>query len=192
MVNYEAGLLIDALRQTLFSFAPQPLNLSGESSVEHHLEPLRERTSKILSKIDEIQPRVEIFSAISRLNSESKKEGDTIVGDKYEVKQAGVVGPHAHVHDATFSQTQVSSGIDLKKLCEELSRVRTKMQEGVGPAASAEQQAEIGHLASAEIEAKKGNGQGVVEFLKKAGKWTVETATAIGAGLAVEVIKKGL
>ena len=85
---------------------------------------------------------------------------------------------------------EVRSDNEVSRLAEELSMLRAYMQNQVGSTPSAEQQAEIGHVAAAEIEATKGNKKGIMKTLKAAGKWTFKSATEIGTDLLSEVIKK--
>jgi hypothetical protein len=40
--------------------------------------------------------------------------------------------------------------------------------------------AAIGAIASAEIEARKGNGEKTLQYLARAGEWSFDTATQIG------------
>ena len=51
-------------------------------------------------------------------------------------------------------------------------------------ATTAEQQVAIGAVAAAEIEAKQNNGPQALEYLSKAGKWTLDTTTKIGVVVA--------
>jgi hypothetical protein len=88
------------------------------------------------------------------------------------------------------NQNELGPDVDLTKLSEDLARVRLKLQEQAAQTITAEQQAEIGQVASAEIAAKKGDRKGVVQFLKTSGKWAFDAATEIGTDLAAEVIKK--
>lgn len=185
----ELGSLIDALRQALYGLGPQPPTMNYEFEVESELKPLLTRFNKLLASISNMQPRPAIYEAVARLNSASSKTEEVTMGDKYEISgQAWAVGPHAHVHDINFNQlwNQTSASLDLKKLGEDLSRLRTAMLEEAG---GAEQYATIGVVASAEIEAQKGNGPRVLELLSKAGKWALDTASKIGADLAVAALK---
>jgi hypothetical protein len=139
---------------------------------------------------------------VSRLERYSDWFGFTIVniqeahhvGDTYNVPgQAGAVGPNVHAHDMTFNQITTPSGqtIDLAQLAEQLSILRSKMKEQA--AASGQDQDEVvGAIASAEKAAKQGKRSEVLESLAKAGKWALEVATSIGAGLAVEAIKAAM
>jgi hypothetical protein len=114
---------------------------------------------------------------------------ELIMGDKYEVHgQAGAVGPQPHVHDVTFAQIwdQGSQTIDLTKLAEELSTLRQAMlKESTRP----EHYAEVGAVASAEIEAKNGHGPQVLQYLSKGGKWAIDIASKIGVEMAVAALK---
>jgi hypothetical protein len=119
----------------------------------------------------------------------SSGKHELIMGDKYEVHgQAGAVGPQPHVHDMTFVQIwdQGRQSIDLTKLAEELSTLRQAMlKEAAGP----EHHAEVGAVASAEIEAKNGHGPQVLQYLSMAGKWAFDIASKIGAEMAVAALK---
>src|SRR5262245_57871120 len=56
---------------------------------------------------------------------------EVVMGDKYSVSgQAGAVGPQAHAHDMTFTQTwnQLESKVDLARLADELQRLRQAME----------------------------------------------------------------
>jgi len=112
-------------------------------------------------------------------------------GDTYNVGQAGAVGPNSHAHDIVFNQSgqQFSDNIDLAKLAQELSVLRGELKKN---ATTPEQDLAVGAVASAEIEAQKGNGQKVMEYLFQAGKWAFDTATKIGITLAAEALKQSL
>lgn len=141
---------------------------------------------KSLKKIKN-QPFVQgqfVSSYITQINI----KGDLNMGDSYHAGQAGAQGPNAHAHDITFNQiwSQNKNDIDLNQLSDQLSNLRTELGR---QASSPEQFAEIGHIANAEIEAKSGNGPKVMEFLSKVGKWSFDTATALGVAVAANAIK---
>jgi hypothetical protein len=81
------------------------------------------------------------------------------------------------------------NAVDLPKLAGELERLRTELAPS---AKTSEHFAEIGAIASAEMEAQKGNGEKAVEALSKTGKWSLGVAEKIGVGLATAVIKTSL
>lgn len=127
---------------------------------------------------------------IKRQNS-SKINLEVTMGDKYEVGQAGVVGPHGHAHDMTFNQIWQKSAdkIDLPELASQLATLRNALHP---IASSAEEIAEVGNIASAEQQAKNGNGPKVLEFLAKTGKWSLNIAEKIGVALVAAAIKTAL
>lgn len=118
-------------------------------------------------------------------------KGDIVMGDKYEIGQAGAVGPGAHAHDMTFNQiwNQVGGDIDLPHLAEELVALRQEMKK---EATEPEHDIAIGAIATAEQMAKTGDGPKTLATLKTAGKWALGVAEKIGVGLAVAAIKSSL
>jgi len=113
------------------------------------------------------------------------------MGDKYIAGQVGAQGPGAHAHDMTFNQLWSQSGqsIDLQALAIELSTLRPHLrQEAVEP----EHDVAVGAVANAEVAAKEGNGPKTLEFLSKAGQWTLDNATKIGVGIATAALKTAL
>jgi hypothetical protein len=117
-------------------------------------------------------------------------EGD-VMRDKYEAGQAGAQGPLAHAHDMTFNQIwdHAEENIDLRILAEELEKLRHELRNS---ATSPEDDAKIGAIASAELEAKKGDGPKALSALAKAGKWAFDAATQIGVQVAAEALKLAL
>jgi hypothetical protein len=113
---------------------------------------------------------------------------EVVMGDKYEAGQVGALGPNAHAHDMTFNQiwNQSKEALDLKSLVGELQMLRDEMQK---EAKAPEQFVELGSIATAEIEAKNGNGPKALAALAKAGKWTLDVAEKVGVGVAVAAIK---
>lgn len=113
---------------------------------------------------------------------------EIIMGDKYESGQVGAQGPHAHAHDMTFNQvwSQAKHEIDLLVLAKELNALRSEMQK---TAKDAEDFAEIGIIANAEIEAQNSAGAKTLSVLSKAGNWTLKVAEKIGVGVATAAIK---
>lgn len=112
------------------------------------------------------------------------------LGDRYEAGQVVTQGPNPHAHDITltFNQlwNQTKGNIDLQALSNELKTLRDELQKS---AKSAEEFAEIGAIASAEIEAQKGDGPQTLSTLAKTGKWALNVAEKIGIGVASAAIK---
>ena len=113
------------------------------------------------------------------------------MGDIYYAGQVGAQGPNAHAENITFNQiwNQNQDKFDIEKLENELSRLRSVLK---NEAETPEQLSELGSVANAEIEAKKGNGPKVVEWLSKTGKWTFGVAEKIGVNIASAAIKSSL
>jgi hypothetical protein len=91
------------------------------------------------------------------------------MGDRYEAGQVGALGPYAHAHDMTFNQiwNQAKKNIDLSTLSKELKTLREELQK---TAKEAEEFAEIGAVANAEMEAQRGDGPKALSALAKTGK----------------------
>lgn len=107
-----------------------------------------------------------------------------------------VEGDHAHVHDINFSElwNQQNNSINLQSLSNELRTLREEMaREAMKPGTNqAHHFAEIAAVAAAEEEASSGKGAKALEYLSKAGQWTLEVASKIGVPIAIEAIKKSI
>lgn len=90
-----------------------------------------------------------------------------------------------------FSQTWMGlqESLDLSALAQELEALRSHLRSAP---ASAENDAAIGAIASAETEARRGDGPMVLEYLSKAGKWVLGAAKDIGAEVAAAALKSAL
>jgi hypothetical protein len=164
-------LLISAERRAL-------LEESQRLQVEHTLRYLKEELFPTL--LGSGQPKYLISIG-----------GEHTRGDKYIAGQVGAQGPGAHAHDMTFNQLWSQSGhsIDLQALAMELTTLRRHLrQEAVEP----EHDIAIGAVANAEVAAKEGNGPRTLEWLGKAGKWTLDNAVKIGVGVATAALKTAL
>ncbi|WBB48448.1 hypothetical protein O3597_25760 [Verrucosispora sp. WMMA2044] len=114
---------------------------------------------------------------------------EVIMGDRYHVQgQPGAVGPNSHVHDVTFVQlwNQQGDKLDLPSLAEELAQLRVTLRE---QATTPEDDQVVADIGQAELAARQGDGAGAFRHLKAAGKWALDTATAIGAAVAAEAVK---
>jgi len=117
---------------------------------------------------------------------------EVIMGDQYNIPgQAGAVGPQAHAHDITFTQTwnQLKESVDLDKLAEELRQLRVAMEES---ASEPGHRMATGAIAAAEESARQKDGPKVIEYLKSGGKWALGVAEKIGVGVATVAIKGAL
>ena len=111
--------------------------------------------------------------------------------DQYKTGQAGAVGPGSQAQHMNFNQiwNEAGSTLPLPSLAEELSKLREALLQS---AKEPEQYSAIGAIASAETEAKKGDGPKALKYLSKAGKWTLDIAAKIGTTVAAAAIKESL
>jgi len=199
-LNHESSLLIEAFRDALQELHEdlqrRPLSHAEGLALEEQLEPFREAVQELRSRVvspDRPEPRPAIFEAMQKLQGGPKTiVKEIIMGDKNtNYGQAGAVGRNAHVHDVNFTQVwaQKSKDLDLPRLAQELQDLRKQM---ANKAETAEQYSAISAVASAEEQAKKNQGPGVLEYLSKAGKWALDVATDIGKSVAVEALKSSL
>jgi hypothetical protein len=116
---------------------------------------------------------------------------EMIMGDQYKAGQAGALGPGAHAQDMNFQQiwNDKSNDLDLGKLAKELSSLRCAMKK---ESVTLEHDRAVGEIAAAEEAASKGEGIMVLRRLAAAGKWALDVATQIRAGLVVEVLRSSL
>ena len=112
--------------------------------------------------------------------------------DTYNIPgQAAAVGPGAQATGNIFHQAwqQHQAEFDLKTLASELSQLRAAMK---GEGTEAEHDAATGEVAKAEAAAKSGDGSGMLQHLKAAGKWAYGIAEKIGVAIAAKAIGKAL
>jgi hypothetical protein len=116
---------------------------------------------------------------------------EVIMGDKYEAGQVGAQGPGAQAHNMTFQQVwnQGQGDIDLPHLAADLVKLRSAMK---AEATLPEHDTAVGAVAAAETAAKQGDGPTVIQHLKSAGKWALDTATKIGTTVASAALKASL
>ena len=113
------------------------------------------------------------------------------VGDVFITHQAGAVGPNARAQEISLEQreTLISKQIDLRALAQELDalyQVAKRQEDWQG------KQEELASLADAAKAASAGDGIGVVEHLRKAGRWTFDLANGVGSSVAATAISKAI
>ena len=117
---------------------------------------------------------------------------EVVMGDQNNVfGQAGIVGRNARAHDMSFQQlwNKASNEIDLPTLALELRGLRQSLTEA---ASNPEHQVAIGQVEAAAQAANSGDGPKALEYLKAAGKWTFDTASKVGIGVAIAAAKTHL
>lgn len=115
----------------------------------------------------------------------------TMSNDRYEVGQAGAVGPGSQASNITFNQiwNKTEGKIDVQQLAVELTALRTAL---AGQASAPDHYVAVGEVAAAEKAAATGDGPGALQHLKKAGNWVWDVATKIGIGVATAAAKSAL
>ncbi|MFV9677636.1 MAG: hypothetical protein ACNYVW_08305 [Methanosarcinales archaeon] len=111
--------------------------------------------------------------------------------DQINVEKGMVISRSPGVHDINFNQlwNEIKDKIDLSALTKELVELRSKLKD---EATEPEHDMSIGAIASAERSAKEGNGPKALEYLSKAGRWTLDKATKISVPVATAALKAAL
>ena len=124
-------------------------------------------------------------------NPNSKIYYITIMGDNYNVNQAGAVGPNSSSSNDTFIQQNNSlpDNYDYEKLYNELLTLKTNLSK---EATLPEHFQAVSEIARAEIAAKEKNGSSVLKHLKSAGSWVMDFASKVGASVVTDLIKSNL
>lgn len=143
------------------------------------------------NRLDHVVSQHNSGNHLTQFNLTINNEGGITMGDKYLTNQAGAVGPGAQAQHINFSQTwlQIQSQTDTGQLASELGRLREHL---LSQASSPDETIEVGMIANAEKEARSGNGPKALEYLSKAGKWSLGVAEKIGVGVAVAAIKAAI
>lgn len=128
---------------------------------------------------------------ISSPNTVLSSSGEAIVMRDNYTENTGIMGPHASAHDVSITQwKQVASNVDLPLLAQELEQVMNEMKRTAGE--EPDQYQSIAAIAGAKNSAKSNDGPAAMNHLREAGKWALDIATSIGAGVAIAAIKAAL
>jgi hypothetical protein len=164
------------------------------SAVREALDQLRELSNQILG-LSGTEGLLELTAgaAVSgtTLSVFLNRGNVTMSNDRYEVGQAGAVGPGSHASNINFNQiwNKTEGKIDVEQLAGELTALRTAL---AGQASAPDHYVAVGEVAAAEKAAATGDGPGALEHLKKAGVWVWDVATKIGIGVATAAAKSAL
>jgi hypothetical protein len=107
-------------------------------------------------------------------------------GSTYTISggQQGAVGDNARADH--FTQVSQQAGVDIKELTDNLERLRAAM---ASQATDSEHYIALGNVAAAEKEAKAGNQDKAIEYLKSAGSWALAVAEKIGITVITKVVQ---
>jgi hypothetical protein len=113
------------------------------------------------------------------------------VGDSFvNMGQAAGFGKNVKVGDVTMNKsTGAEPALDLAGLGAELDRLKKEMR---SKASEDEHDLAIAEVVQAGNAAKDGDEEAVRSHLSRAGRWALQTATAIGAGVAAALIKSAI
>lgn len=107
----------------------------------------------------------------------------------------GIIIGQGNIEGNTFQQLNVSANDveEMKQLVEELEVLRNALKKEAALNGNPDEQLEqIQIVSEAAKAAKVGDKKGVLTSLKSSGKWTLDTATKIGVGLATSYLKDKL
>lgn len=130
---------------------------------------------------------VEGLSDVRQVQAVFHNARDVILGNK--TIHATNVGEHIEISGGNVGYSQHFDQCDLSQLQVELTQLRSALR---FQAVTAEQELAAAHIGMAQESAARGDRVGVIENLKKAGKWAFEVSTKIGEGVATAAIKAAL
>jgi len=109
------------------------------------------------------------------------------MSDTYNVGRAGAVGKNSSATNFSFTDSPQQADSDqLRRLADELAVLRKEMKlQATEPG----DDVAVAEVAQAEEAAKAGDATKAQTHLARAGKWALQTATALGVALAVAAIK---
>ncbi len=206
LINEHEGRLINIVHQTTFELKERLSRVDTHSlmSLNQFAGTQLDMVTLTLNQLRELSNRILGLSGTSGLleltvgsrggktfESLFVNQGGIHMGDRYEVGQAGAVGPGSHSEHNTFNQiwNKSSGDLDLKQLANELTELRKGL---AARATSPEEFVAVGQVAAAEKAAGAGDGPSALEHLKSAGTWVWDFATKIGVGVATAAAKSAL
>jgi hypothetical protein len=115
------------------------------------------------------------------------------VGDiNYISGSAAAVGSHSRSTDAHLIHLSATAmgEPNLIELARQLEIIRLAMQELPGRARTAEHDNEIGHVAGAQLAARRGDSDGMIAHLRQVGAWTLKIAQDTGAEIVARALSQ--
>jgi hypothetical protein len=157
----------------------------------------------LISFLDNLKIRKNIFHKVEKelLNETKGREVNFFMDSsskyKNENSTIGVQGDNAsatNVNQVNQSGGQLyanwsQAGGNLSALAADLGKLKTELG---AQAKESEHFKAAAAIAEAEEAAKKNDGPGVFDYLKKAGNWALDVATKIGTTVAMEALKKAV
>lgn len=145
----------------------------------------------LLATLENINVRKNVFYKVQDyVNADIILKQEVYLDSKYKITGGtqGAVGDNAQASNNLFN-TWNQSGGDLRELAQQLALLRAELgKRAQGP----EQFESATAIAKAAAAAEKGDGPGVFDHLRNAGKWALETATSIGVPVAIQALKSAI
>ena len=181
-------------------FQPRPANVDSERPIDVVVEEeislfeqdfLKVQDDETIERYTRMQ--IEYASSNGRYEPNTRNHYmEVVMGDiNNNYGQSFAIGRNVHAHDISFQQiwNKASEQVDLSELASELRVLLTQLREA---ATEPEHRAAIGQVEAAAEASEAGNGPKALEYLKSAGKWTFNTASKIGIGVATAAAKSAL
>jgi hypothetical protein len=128
----------------------------------------------------------------SLLTDRSSKVEEITMGDRYEVGQAGAVGPQSVAVGQHFVQiwNKTSSDVNLQELAQELRKVREKGR--TLASGTPEDDLALAEVANAELAAQQDDGAKAMSHLARAGQWALDIAKQVGVPIAIKALESAM
>lgn len=181
--RYKIAGIVDVVRNRLLDFLLELEQMNPEILVD-----TKDAASELeLSQVGQLF-NVTIVGGSADFSQQQEKY---MTRDRYEVGQAGSVGPNSKASDMTFQQVwqKAGSALDLDLLRSELEKLRSHSK---SEASSAAQDRAVGEVAAAEEALSNKDGPRALRHLAKAGKWMLANAEKLGLSVATAAIKTSL
>lgn len=178
------------IKEIVYEFLEKEICINTSTNDNEYI--LFPRQIKDLDELEWLIKKTKLYSELTTSqtnNIQSIFIEEVNMSDKYiNNGNSAAFGKNAKVTDSSFSLTNqvLNAGVDIRELSAELSKLRKELQKN---SKSAEDIIETGAIAKAEKYANDGDKELALEELKKAGKWSFDTATSIGVNLVSELLK---
>ncbi len=154
---------------------------------------LRVREERASASALDAQLLTEVFANLpAGVSLQALVQQEVVMGDRYEVGQAGSVGPNSIAVGQHFKQVwnKASADIDLTQLAQELRAVR--MRARALASGAPEEDVALAEVANAEVAAQQGDGPRALGHLAKAGAWIADVARQIGVPVAIKALESSV
>jgi hypothetical protein len=150
----------------------------------------REELLQYLKKVLCIRPNIykNIVRALDLLELANDKKETVVAKSIYYVQHANIDNSSTY-NDIDLVYEDFKSKVDWQRLNDELLQLKNELKRQSSDKTKKE---DIDLIENAMTQAKEGNGNGVLGYLSKIGKYCLDVAKEIGVDVATSVIKKSL